>query len=191
MEYDELKLIEIKQFIEGHGGADEVARFIASKKTNELSGLICVDRSIRPKYPNWVRKVLYEAFHPGPEEFDVGKLRQWTHDQQKHGNVEGYIVHNFLKSHDMIKHCIDLRDLEEMKKKGHAFFRKYFGEGRVCVFAWKSTVRDGSDSETTLGYLRTPCLFVDEDDQEDIFWFWLNNDLFFHHITLLHASTDS
>jgi len=190
MEYDDLKIRQFKEIVEALGGAECALRFAASKKNgaeiivpNSPSDLIRVDRSIRPIYPFWVREILYEGLEkvlPAPVEFYAGKLQKWTHDGQKRGVIEGYDVHKHLLSLDMIKHCPDLRSLEEIKKRGPTFFERYFG--RKFVLGWRSTARDGEN------FLRTPCLYVDDDGREDIFWEWLNNDLDFRYITLLHTS---
>jgi hypothetical protein len=186
MNDDKLTIKQLRELVEAHGGADEALRFIANKKNVTQTivtpkgplDLIQVDRSIGLRYPFWVREILYEKLNPGPSEFSIEKLQRWFHDQQKKGIVEGYTVHEFLKSHNMIKDCLDLRDLEEIKKKGPTFFERHFE--RSLVLGWRGTARDGEQ------FLRTPCLYVDEDGQEDIFWEWLNNDLNFRHLTLMH-----
>jgi len=149
----ELTFTEIQKLIEKHGGDQGVRKYLAKETASApTSGMAYVNRTIPPDYPGWVKEVLYpELESTGPSEFDAGKLEQWLHEEQKRGRVTGNTIHQYLKDHDMLKNCLGLRDLEEMKKKGITFFRKHF-KGKN-VFGWKAVVRG------RYGYLYVPYLY--------------------------------
>ncbi len=147
--------------------ADEVAdclqKFINEKPVER--SLITVDRTTHPTYPSWMESVLYpELENTGPSEFDVGNLDRWLHDSQKTGVVTGNVVHEHLKSNNMLEGCLGLRDLEEIQKKGIVFFRERF-KGKA-VFGWKSIVR-GAGANLCAPYL------VERDGEVVLSWSWL------------------
>jgi len=153
--------------------------------------LIFVDRTIRPKYPYWVKEVLYpELESTGPAEFDVGKLEFWLHEEQERDQMKqkfkegkdtvyGDKIHSYLKDHGMIKDCLDLRALEEIQKKGITFFRKHF-KGK-SVFGWKSVVLNCD------GGLYSPYL-GEEGGEVRLGWRWLTDEWYFFFPVLLFAS---
>jgi hypothetical protein len=118
-----------------------------------IDPIIRVDRSICPSYPDWMKKVMHpELEKVGPTEYDASALEQWLHDGQKGGKwVEGNKIYQHLKDTDTLKTCLRLRDLEEIQKKGVAFFRKYF-KGKA-VFGWAGIVRNRN------GHLDVPYLY--------------------------------
>ena len=126
--------------------AKVLAAFAPVVKETEISNLICVDRAIRPTYPDWVKEVLHpELENSGPAEYDASQLEQWLHDSQKNGGwVKGQVIYDHLVATDTLKDCASLRDLEEIQKKGVYFFRKYF-QGKA-VYGWKSVVRSADGS---------------------------------------------
>ena len=132
----------------------------------EPDSTLFVDRTIRSIYPNWVEKIIHpELEKTGPAEYDISKLELWIHDGQKDGNwVKGQIIYEYLKTSCSLKDCLSLRDLEEIQKKGVAFFRKHFA-GKA-IFAWKSVVlhRDGN--------LLAPYLY-ECGDKIVLAWYWL------------------
>ena len=145
------------------------APVVKDKEVETVSGLVSVDRAIRPIYPDWVKEVLHpELENSGPAEYDVGQLEQWLHDGQKNGGwVKGQVIYDHLKATDTLKDCASLRDLEEIQKKGVSFFREHF-QGKV-VYGWKSVVRRAG------GYLFVP--FLCEDGGEVMqCWYWLGDD---------------
>lgn len=107
-----------------------------------IDPIIRVDRSIRPSYPDWVKRVMHpELENTGPAEYDITKTELWLHDGQKDGKwIEGNKIYTHLKDTGNLKNHCGPRDLEEIQKKGIAFFRKHF-KGKV-VFAWQGIVRD-------------------------------------------------
>lgn len=114
-------------------------------ETQKVSSIITVDRTIRPTYPSlanskYINSPKFIALEAtGPSEFDVSKLDQWLHAKQKNGVVAGNVIHDYLESNNMLEGCLGLRDLEEIQKKGIAFFRQHF-KGKA-VFGWKSLVQ--------------------------------------------------
>ena len=141
--------------------------------------LICIDRSIKPVYPDWVKEILHpELENTGPEEYDVATLEQWLHDEQKMGPVGGEVIYNHLKDKKMLPSCLGLRDGEELAKHPE-LFRKLFG--RKAVFLWKSVVRRHG------GSLSVPYV-VDDGDGVLVDWGWLECDWRSHSPALRRAS---
>ncbi len=135
-----------------------------------IDPIIRVDRSVKPTYPNWVKKILHpELENVGPAQYDVSSINEWLHDRQKNGQwTSGSNVYAKLKENDceLLKTCLGLRDLEEIQKKGIAFFRKYFKHKRV--FGWASVVQNRGDD------LDAPSLC--EDGGEVVLgWGWLGS----------------
>jgi len=121
-----------------------------------ISPIIRVDRFERPSYPRWLKKVMYpELENTGPAEYSVETIQLWLHDDQKSGAIGGNIIHDTLKETSSLKSCLGLRDLEEIQKKGIAFFRKHF-RGKA-IFAWRSVVQYDN------GGLYVPYLYVSSD----------------------------
>lgn len=146
--------------------ADKVEIKVVQKNETEPTSIVCVDRSIRPTYCDWTKKLLHlELEGTGPSEFDSSKLEHWLHDGQKDGKcVKGKRIYEHLKANDLLKDCLGLRDLEEIEKKGITFFRALFkGE---AFFAWKSVVRDHN------GYLLVPYL-CEYGGKVVLLWYWL------------------
>lgn len=130
--------------------------------------IIRVDRSIRPSYPDWVEMVILPKLgNTVPSEYDIAQTKLWLHNGQKYGQrIVGDQIYIHLKKTRMLKTCLGLRDLEEIQKKGVAFFRKHFA-GKA-VFGWASVVRHRS------GSLHVSYLY--EDGYEVILdWIWLGN----------------
>ncbi len=109
----------------------------------EIDPMIRADCSVRPSYPDWVKTVMHpELENAGPAEYSAESIEQWLHDGQKDGKwTTGNNVYAKLqeKDNELLKTCLGLRDLEEIQKKGIAFFRKYFA-GKA-VFGWSGVVR--------------------------------------------------
>jgi len=164
------------------------ARFKEQLKEGLLSSkfaadaIIRVDRSVRPSYPDWVKMVMHPKLEPtGPAEYDITKVKQWLHDGQKNGKwVKGEKLYAHLKETDSLKTCLGLSDLEEIQKKGIAFFRKHFQHSKA-VFAWKSVVRN-SDGSLLVPYL------CEDGDEVVVDWNWLDNDWYDSNPALRFAS---
>ncbi|MEI8249076.1 MAG: hypothetical protein WCG07_01095 [Candidatus Taylorbacteria bacterium] len=147
-----------------------------------IDSIIRVNRSIRPSYPDWMEEVMHPELETiGPAEYDGTKLEQWLHDGQKDGKwIEGNKIYAHLKKTDMLKTCLGLRDLEEIQKKGIAYFRKHFA-GKA-VFGWASVVRHRR------GNLRVPYL-CEGGDEVILDWDWLGSYWHSLHPALRHASS--
>lgn len=187
MKYGELNLGQIEALVNKLGGMDGVASLLADEMVvtrKEISKeikvtppepelvldpIIRVDRSIRPSYPDWMKEVMHpELESVGPAEYDISAVEQWLHDGQKDGKyIEGNKIYYHLKKTDTLKTCLGLRDLEEIQKKGIAFFRKHF-KGKA-IFGWAGVVRDRS------GDLRVPYL-CEFDDEVVLLWHWTDYD---------------
>lgn len=125
-----------------------VSPAVEIKPEATIDQVIHVDRSIKPTYPDWVKKVLHpELESVGPTEYDASSIDQWLDNDQNSGNMTtGYKVYATLKEKDMklLKTCLGLRDLEEIKKKGINFFWKHF-RGKA-VFGWASVTQNHGDN---------------------------------------------
>lgn len=121
-----------------------------------LDTVICVDRSIRPVYPEWVKTVVHpELESTGPAEYDLGTIDLWLHPEQKNSCIEGFRIYEYMGKRRMLEGCLSLRDGEEIQKKDPAVFQKFFG-GKL-VYLWKSIVQDRA------GHLHVPFLTGDDD----------------------------
>ena len=123
-----------------------------------LNTLIRVDRTQKPDYPSWLKKVMHpELEAQGPAEYDLANVEQWLHDGQKGGKwIEGNKIYAHLKDNDLLKTCLTLCDGEEIKKNGVEAFRKFF-KGKA-LFLWGSVVQGG------VAGLCVPCLSVGGDE---------------------------
>jgi len=134
--------------------------------TAPLDPLIRVDRTIRPNYPEWVTKMMHPDLEvTGSAEFNVSRIEQWLHPSQKAG-VKGEVIYEYLKKNGMLENCLDFRDLEEIQKKGLAFFKEHFQD--KAVFGWRSVVRDRR------GRLGVPYL-VEFGGMVVLCWGWLSS----------------
>jgi hypothetical protein len=84
-----------------------------------------------------------ELDQTGAVSFDAGKLQQWRHPNQQYGLVTGQMIYDDLLDTEMLKGCLGLRDLWEMRKKGAEFYRRHFANR--SVFGWKSTAMNKRD----------------------------------------------
>ncbi len=181
MKYPNMTWGRMEAVVNKIGGEDAVQRFLndelviaereppAPKPEVPLDTIIRVDRSVRPVYPDWMKKVMHpELEATGPAEYDLATVQLWLHDGQKDGNwVKGQRIYDHLKKTDTLKTCLGLRDGEEIKKKGIEVFRKFFG-GKA-VFLWASVVQDRD------GNLRVPYLIVNGGEVV-VHWLWLDYD---------------
>lgn len=165
---DVTKCVRVIQFLRGEADIVLRAKPVPGPEV-VIDPVIRVDRSVRPSYPRWVTTAVHPNLeNAGPPEYDITKTEQWLHDCQKDGKcMSGDKIYVHLKETSDLKNHGTLRDLEEIQKKGVAFFRKHFA-GKA-VFAWGSVVRHRD------GLLNVPYLF--EDGGEVVLpWRWLDND---------------
>jgi len=178
IKYGDVNLGQIEAVLNKIGGEAAIPRLLAGelvvverepptpKPEVPLDTIIRVDRSVRPVYPDWMKKVMHpELEGAGPSEYDLATVEQWLHDDQKKGVVVGNRIYDHLKKTDTLKTCLGLRDGEEIKKKGIEVFRKFFG-GKA-VFLWASVVRRRG------GFLDVPCLIGDGGGVV-VYWRWLD-----------------
>lgn len=180
LQKSEKKCREVLQFLRGE--ADLVLKTKPAPEPEVvIDPIIRVDRSIRPSYPDWVKTVMHpELENIGPAEYDIAKLELWLHDGQKDGKwIEGNKIYAHLKETGDLKNHCGLRDLEEIQKKGIAFFRKHFN-GKA-VFAWQGVVR------YRRGNLNVPYLF-ESGDEVVLRWHYLDDDWHSNDPGLRHAS---
>ncbi len=192
IKYGDVNLGQIEAVLNKIGGEAAIPRLLAGelvvverkpptpKPEVPLDTIIRVDRSVRPVYPDWMKKVMHpELEGAGPSEYDLATVEQWLHDDQKKGVVVGNRIYDHLKKTDTLKTCLGLRDGEEIKKKGIEVFRKFFG-GKA-VFLWASVVRG------RVGGLRVPCL-VGRGGEVVVDWDWLAYDWFAYYPAARFAS---
>ncbi|MFA6473399.1 MAG: hypothetical protein WCV85_00830 [Patescibacteria group bacterium] len=151
-----------------HGRAKIVP--IAPKEEIPLDTIVHIVRSIKPVYPDFVKKVMHsELEKTGPLIYDIASaVSLWLHDKQKNsGVVDGKVIYDYLKQNNMLASCGNLQDALAIQKLGVAAFQKAFGNN--VVYFWKSVVqyRDGR--------LLVPSLCV-EGGQVALGWRWLRDD---------------
>ena len=155
------------------------------KNKDKPDNIIRVDHSIRPSYPGWVKMVVHpELENTGPVEYDILKVEWWLIERQMYfhksqkGSAsiehdEGTRIYTYLREMDMLKFCLGLLDLEEIQKKGIAFFGKYFQKNDILhVFGWKSISMDFE------GNLCVPFLYGYR--SVDIMWAWMGSTFGLH-----------
>jgi hypothetical protein len=146
--------------------------------------IIRVDRSVKPTYPDWMKEVLHPDLEKsGPTKYSIATIDQWLHEGQKNGKwTTGHVIYAHLKDNDEValKTCLGLRDLEEIQKKGIAFFWKYF-KGKA-VFGWAGAVRHCG------GNLRIPYLY-EGGDEVVLRWGWTGSHWSSSSPGLRHASS--
>jgi hypothetical protein len=110
IKYSELNLGQIEEAVNKLGGMDGLKRFLADelvvaerqpkfapKGESPLDTIIRVDRSVRPVYPEWAEKAMHpELEGTGPAEYDLVKVEQWFHDEQKKGVMVGNRIYEHL-----------------------------------------------------------------------------------------------
>lgn len=141
---------------------------VAVKYHDAVGEIICVNRKVRPVYPDWVDKPMHpELEKVGPADFDMSDVEQWLHDGQKTGVVKGQVIYDHLKTNDMLKTCFGVQELQTIQGKGIEFFRKHFA-GKA-VFGWRSVVLHRG------GRLYVPCL-IEYGFEVKLYWDWLDSD---------------
>lgn len=132
-----------------------------------LDFLVRVDRSVKPSYPDWFKKLEHPELEcSGPAEYDLQTaVQQWLHDDQKRGSAAGNIIYKHLQKGDNLATCLNLQDGFAIQAKGIAVFRKLFA-GK-SVFLWGSVVQGRN------GRLLVPCLY-ENGVEVVVYWRWLD-----------------
>lgn len=118
-----------------------------------LDFIVRVDRSVKPNYPDWMKKVMHPELElAGPAEYNPQDgVEQWLHDDQKRRPVVGNTIYKHLQKGDALASCLNLQDGLAIQAKGIAVLRK-LSEGKTA-FLWGSVVQDRS------GDLNVPYLY--------------------------------
>ncbi|OGF76479.1 hypothetical protein A2926_00740 [Candidatus Giovannonibacteria bacterium RIFCSPLOWO2_01_FULL_44_40] len=128
--------------------------------------IIRVDRSVKPSYPDWMKKVMHPKLElTGPAEYNLNAVELWLHNDQKTGAVRGHTIYKHLQKDNALADCLGLADLLAIQAKGIAVFRKLYAS--KAVFGWKSVVRHRH------GNLFVPCL-CGRGDGVVLHWRWLD-----------------
>ena len=179
MKYASLDLGTVEAVFNKLGGLEGAAQFLRDELTlvpqpkpepppePVLDFLVRVDRSVKPTYPDWFKKLEHPELEcSGPTEYNLQTgVEQWLHDQQKCGSVQGNTIHTHLKKDNALTSCLNLQDGLAIQAKGIAVFRKLFG-GKA-VFLWGSVVRNRG------GNLLVPYLY-DIGGKVGLYWNWLD-----------------
>ena len=178
MKYASLDLGTVEAVFNKLGGLEGAAQFLRDELTlvsqpkpesppePVLDFLVRVDRSVKPTYPDWFKKLEHPELEcSGPTEYNLQTgVEQWLHDQQKCGSVQGNTIHTHLKKDNALASCLNLQDGLAIQAKGIAVFRKLFG-GKA-VFLWGSVV------QYRHGHLFVPYL-CEYGDEVMVYWYWL------------------
>lgn len=168
------------------GGVSGAKRFLADElmlveapkpEPPPLDFIIRVDRSVKPNYPNWFKRLEHHELEcSGPTEYNLQDgVEQWLHDEQKRRLTPGNVIYKHLKDTNALESCLNLQDGLAIQQKGIAVFRKLFG-GKA-VFLWGSVVR-GQD-----GNLNVPSL-CELDGEVVVRWYWLGHNFLSGHPAL-------
>ena len=135
---------------------------------NSDSDFVRVDRSIRPVYPGWIRKLIHpELEATGPQEYQLDSLEISLHPKQE---ADGVTTGHKVFEHQQklgLEGCLGLADLLAIQALGIEAFRRHFRD--KAVFGWKSVVQDRS------GDLGAPCL-IENGGRVILNWYWLDHD---------------
>lgn len=106
--------------------------------------IIQVNKSIKPRYPDWAKVIDPELDSVGLAEYDVSKkVKPWLHvGQYKDNGVKGTIIYDYLNDRNELKDHLGLADLLAIQAKGVIVFRKLFPHNINMLFGWKSVVRN-------------------------------------------------
>ena len=133
--------VSLQASLEGRNPFPESS--IAKAVSSAVEELVTADHKIPPTLPTWFKEWEYPDLNKVGDYksvFSAESLERWRHDDQKTGVVTGKFLHKHMLEADLIKGSLSLWELEEIQKKGIAYFRKHF-KG-LAVFAWASVAAD-------------------------------------------------
>ena len=136
-----------------------------------LDFLIHVDRTVRPTYPDWVKKAMHPELElTGLAEYNLQtQVEEWLHDDQKSRAISGQVIYDHMKKTNVLADQLGLADLLAIQAKGITVFRKLYS-GKA-VFGWKSVVQN----RDIHGHLNAPYLY-ERGGKVVLRWVWLGND---------------
>lgn len=156
-------IADIKKVLDG------LAEIKVTGEEIDLGNRIYVDRSIRPSYPRFVGRILYEEWEKfAPTEYDISQVKlSFCIGQSGDGKIRGSKIHATLRENNNLGICLGLRDLEEIKKKGVNFFKKHFRDQKL--FAWKGVACELDGNELAAPYL---CVnnYHDIGERIEVYW---------------------
>jgi hypothetical protein len=170
---------QLNAIVKNLGGEDGALKFLRGELVVQpavipepppepvLDFLVRVDRSVKPSYPDWMKKLMHPELElAGPAEYNLQDgVEQWLHDDQKRGSVVGNTIYKHLQKGDNLANCLNLQDGLAIQAKGIAVFRKLFA-GKA-VFLWGSVVQNRN------GDLGVPYLY-DYGGEVGLNWYWLD-----------------
>ncbi len=166
----------------------KVRKIVPPKEIEELlrtwDPIIKINRTIRPEYPDFAKKVLYpKLFRLGPTKFDVRTLLRWKVHKERKIFFPLYEILEELVAKKLIGQCLGLAELMAILERGNGFFRKYFPEEND-IFGWKSVVADDDDR------LIVPCLNIYGAQKIELDWYCLH-EIETNSPTLMYATDTS
>ena len=99
--------------------------------------IVRVNRSVKPDYSNWFQKLEHPELEcSGPTKYSLKTgVKQWIHNNQKWGAVQGNTIFKQLKKDNLLGLCLNLlQDGLAIQAKGIFVFRELFGG--EAVFLW-------------------------------------------------------
>jgi len=106
---------------------------------NENSNIIRVDRSLRLLSAGLTGGLVYpELKSLGPKEYDISQVEIWHHPDQEKEWIRGEIIHEYLKSLNLLEKQLGFEDLMVIQDKGLDFYNQHFRG--IEIFAWKSVI---------------------------------------------------
>ena len=124
-----------------------------------LDFTICVDRSFKPTYPEWVKGLMHPELElKGPDEYDLrADVERYLHDEQHQDpfTPSASKIYSYLKDTELLTSCLNLQDGLAIQQKGVATFRELFGCWKK-LYLYASVVMDVKD------HLHVPFIFGDK-----------------------------
>ncbi len=108
-----------------------------SDELNKSLFIVEPDRSIRPAYPNWMRKVVHPELEcTGPAKINLKALVLERHIVPAYKVITGLQIYDNIRDNDALDRCLSLQDGLAIQAAGVAVYRKVFSSRTVCL--WKS-----------------------------------------------------
>jgi len=185
---------QLNAIVKKLGGRDRALKFLRGElvvvipePTPEapLDFFIHVDRSVKPTYSKWFKKLEHpELEFSGHNEYNLKDgVEQLLHDEQKRLTdeqnrpieVPGNIIYKHLKDSNALASCLNLQDGFAIQQKGIVVFRNLFPVN--IPFLWGSVVQFRSCN------LVVPYLCM-RDNKVVVLWRWLGH-IWYSHFTAL------